>query len=203
MLPSPGARIEFGIGETRVANQRARRRPLRSGVDDGDVAVTAGHDLELGVLALTAGRGASRIRAGGRFPVDPLQHFGERHADRLRCLAGITRRERRGETGKGGQASGIGRLMATQSQRLAVRLAHHVQQTTQRQQGELADRPRSRVHLQREGRDLDRRGAAGPCHRRDRAGSSNSTASAVSRSWPSQRGRPRSRDRGPGSASRC
>ena len=167
-LRRPARVVNFGSSKTRVADQRARRRPLRHGVDDGDVAVAAGHDLEFRVLALAAGRGAAGGRAGGRLPVHPLHHFGQRHAHRWRALAGVARGERGGEAGEGGEARGIGRLMAAELQRLALGLAHHVHQPAQRLDRELADRPRGGVHLDRKRRDLDRRRAAGAQQRRDR-----------------------------------
>ena len=82
VLAPAGAGVELGIAKPGIADQRPRRGPLRHGVDDRDVAVAAGHDLELGVLALAAGRDAGRLGARCRLPVHPLQHFGERHADR-------------------------------------------------------------------------------------------------------------------------
>ena len=64
--------------------------------------------------------------------------------------------------------AGIGRLMAAEPQRLALGLAHHVQQAAQRLDREFADGPLRGVHLDRKGRDLDRRGLAGAQQRRDR-----------------------------------
>jgi hypothetical protein len=140
----------------------------RHGVDDGDVAVAARHDLELGALALAAGRRSRRVGTGGRLPVDPLQHFGERHATEGGFCPASRAASAAVRPVNAVRPAAIGRLVAAQPQRLAVRLAHHVQQAAQRQQDELADRVRRGVHLDRESRDLDRRGAARARHRRDR-----------------------------------
>ena len=94
--------------------------------------------------------------------------------------------------------------MAAQPQRLALGLAHHVQQAAQRLQGELADRARACVHLQRKRRDLDRGGAAGAGKRRrsSRLLEQHGVGS-VEQFGQRRRGRSRRRDRGPASAWRC
>lgn len=165
VLPPAGARRESRILEARVGDQAAQRRPLRHGVDDGDVAVAAGHGLELGIAALAAGRRAGGGGAGRCLPVHPLQDFGQRDADARSRLASVPRGERRGEPGEGREARRVGRLVSAELQRLARRLADHVHQSAQRLEDELAHRPRRRVHLGREGRDLDRR-CAGPARQR-------------------------------------
>ena len=108
------------------------------------------------------------------------------------------------EAGEGGQAGGVRRLMAAQPQRLALGLAHHVQQAAQRQQGELADRPRRGVHLHRKRRDLDRRRAAGAGQR---ARSRPAPRTARRRPSVEQLGEAGAagvaRDRAPASAWRC
>jgi len=48
-----------------------------------------------------------------------------------RRLAGLARRQGRGEAREGRQPGGIGRLVACELQRLALRLAHHVHQPAQ------------------------------------------------------------------------
>ena len=200
----PARRLELRIAESRIADQRARRGPLRHGVDDRHMAVAAGHDLELRLLALAAGRDAGRLGARCRLPVHPLQHFGERHAHRGRLLSGVACGQRRGEAGESGQAGGIRRLVAAQPQRLALGLAHHVQQAAQRQQRELADRPRRGVHLHRKRRDLDRRRAAGAREGRDRRRLLEQHGIGRLRAaWRERRGRRRTRDRALASASRC
>ena len=73
-----------------------------------------------------------------------------------RVLSGLARGERGGEAGEGGQARGIGGLMAAELQGLARGLADHVHQAAQRLDRELADRSRCGIHFRWEGRDLDR-----------------------------------------------
>ena len=85
-----------------------------------------------------------------------------------RALSGLARGERGGEAGEGGQARGIGGLVAAELQRLAFGLADHVHQAAQRLDRELADRSRCGIHFRWKGRDLDRRRLAGADQRRDR-----------------------------------
>ena len=201
VLAAAGAGGELLVLQPRIADQGARRRPLRDGVDDGDVAVAAGHDLELRGLAFAAGRGAGGGRARRRLPVHPLHHLGERHADMRRALSGLARGERGGEAGEGGQARGIGGLMAAELQRLARGLADHVHQAAQRLDRELADRSRCGIHFHRKGRDLDRRRLARAGERRDRCRLLEQAGVGCGRAVARDlRGRPRSRGRAPASA---
>ena len=82
--------------------------------------------------------------------------------------------------------------MAAEPQRLALGLTHHVQKTTECEQGELADRAGSRVHFR--GKAAISIGVAVPFRASAaiQPGSSNSTASAVPRAGPrdSVHGRP-------------
>ena len=200
-LRRPARVANFSSCSRAIADQGARRRPLRHGVDDGDVAVAARHDLELRGLAFAAGRGAGGGRTRCRLPVHPLHHLGQRHADMRRALSGLARGERGGEAGEGGQARGIGGLVAAELQRLALGLADHVHQAAQRLDRELADRSRCGIHFRRKGRDLDRRrlGRRGPAARSRPAPRTgrHGCGRAVARDL---HGRPRSRGRAPGSA---
>ena len=165
-----GTCVEFLIVEPRIGDQRARRWPLRHRVDHGDMAVAAGNDLELRALAVTAGRPAAGGGTRGRLPVHPLHHLGQRYAHRGRPLATLASGERCSEAGEGGQPGGVGGLVAAELQRLALGLADHVHQATQRLYRELADRSRCGIHFRWEASDLDRRCLGRPGERRDRGG---------------------------------